>query len=574
MRNLLLATSTVALALMFSSEAYPGSQIQADSKTAPQVAESELNSPGDAPSASTVAQETEPPTPIQSAEDAAVGEQLRDLLENKLQKYVPRQQDRAGVEAFYRKRGFAPLWVSDGKSLPGAQQTVDFLHGAAADGLDPDDYPTPRFADANPARLAADELALTNSVAVFVRHASTGRVAFTRVSGAIHFDLRAPDPEQFLETIASSSDVSAALDSFNPRQPEYKALKAELAIARRSQDAEAAKAALNGKSTTPQHKDRREPKSEAARADTIIANMERWRWLPHELGAAYVMVNVPDYTLKVVNLGRTVWSTRIVVGKPGEYATPLLAETMKYITLNPTWNVPPSIIRNEYLPVLERDPNALSRLGLKIEHDRDGSIHILQPPGERNALGRIRFNFPNRFLVYQHDTPNKSLCEKPARAFSHGCMRVQHPDQYAEVVLGLSQPEDGYTAQLIRSLYGTDERNINLKNQIPVYITYQTAFVNDAMKLQMRPDIYGLDQAITNLLNGASEVADSPIFRHTVANKPVKMHVSRPVLAHVLPAARKTKLPNQPFGWEARWDANYFQSRRSAYESFSGFRSW
>jgi murein L,D-transpeptidase YcbB/YkuD len=120
--------------------------------------------------------------------------------------------------------------------------------------------------------------------------------------------------------------------------------------------------------------------------------MERWRWLPHELGAAYVMVNVPDYTLKVVNLGRTVWSTRIVVGKPGEYATPLLAETMKYITLNPTWNVPPSIIRNEYLPVLERDPNALSRLGLKIKHDRNGSIHIFQPPGERNALGRIRFN--------------------------------------------------------------------------------------------------------------------------------------------------------------------------------------
>ena len=115
--------------------------------------------------------------------------------------------------------------------------------------------------------------------------------------------------------------------------------------------------------------------------------------------------------------------------------------------------------------------------------------------------------------------------------------------------MGLSQPEDGYTAQLIRSLYGTDERNINLKNQIPVYITYQTAFVNDAMKLQMRPDIYGLDQAITNLLNGASEVADSPISRHTVANKPVMMHVSRPVLAHVLPAARKTKLPNQPFGW-------------------------
>ena len=108
-----------------------------------------------------------------------------------------------------------------------------------------------------------------------------------------------------------------------------------------------------------------------------------------------------------------------------------------------------------------------------------------------------------------------------------------------------------------------------------MYITYQTAFVNEAMQLQMRPDIYGLDQAITNLLNGASEVADSPVSRkHTVANKPVMTHVRRPVIAHVLPAARKTKLPNQPFGWEARWDANYFRSRRSAYESFGGFSSW
>jgi L,D-transpeptidase YcbB len=172
--------------------------------------------------------------------------------------------------------------------------------------------------------------------------------------------------------------------------------------------------------------------------------------------------------------------------------------------------VPPSIIRNEYLPALERDPNALARLGLKLEHDPGGSIHIFQPPGERNALGRMRFNFPNRFLVYQHDTPNKGLFEKTTRAFSHGCMRVQYPDQYAEILLRLSQPEDGYTAQVIRSLYGTGERNINLKNPIPVYITYQTAFVNDARQLQMRPDIYGLGHAITNLLKGASEVADSP----------------------------------------------------------------
>src|SRR6185503_20132689 len=109
--------------------------------------------------------------------------------------------------------------------------------------------------------------------------------------------------------------------------------------------------------------------------------------------------------LEVVKDGKPIWTTRIVVGKPGGHATPLLTETMKYITVNPTWNVPPSIIRNEYLPALARDPGALARIGLRISHNNDGSIRIYQPPGDRNALGRIRFNFPNRFLVYQHDTP-------------------------------------------------------------------------------------------------------------------------------------------------------------------------
>ena len=147
--------------------------------------------------------------------------------------------------------------------------------------------------------------------------------------------------------------------------------------------------------------------------DTVIVNMERWRWLPRQLGAssignAYVILNIPDYTLKVMQNGAPVWTTRVVTGKPGNHATPLLTETMKYITVNPTWNVPPSIIYNEYLPALQQDPTVLQRMGLRLEHNRDGTIHISQPPGEANALGRIRFNFPNKFLVYQHDTPGQA----------------------------------------------------------------------------------------------------------------------------------------------------------------------
>ena len=202
-------------------------------------------------------------------------------------------------------------------------------------------------------------------------------------------------------------------------------------------------------------------------SDIIIANMERWRWLPHDLGKTYVMVNIPDFTLRVVSNDSMVWTTRIVTGKPGRMATPLLSETMKYITVNPTWNVPPSIINNEYLPALQQDPTVLERMGLKLEQNRDGTVHIYQPPGERNALGRIRFNFPNKFLVYQHDTPDKNLFAHETRAYSHGCMRVQNPDKYAEVLLSLANPKDGYTVDRIHKMYGTGERDIQLQHADP-----------------------------------------------------------------------------------------------------------
>ena len=136
---------------------------------------------------------------------------------------------------------------------------------------------------------------------------------------------------------------------------------------------------------------------------------------------------------------------RIVTGKPG-MPTPIMSAEMKYITVNPTWNVPPSIVNNEYLPALQQDPTVLERMGLKVEHNRDGSVHISQPPGDGNALGRMRFNFPNKFLVYQHDTPDKHLFAHDVRAYSHGCMRVQDPAKYAEVLLSIVRPGDNYTA--------------------------------------------------------------------------------------------------------------------------------
>jgi len=165
---------------------------------------------------------------------------------------------------------------------------------------------------------------------------------------------------------------------------------------------------------------------------------------------------------------------------------------MKYITVNPTWNVPQSIVQNEYLPALAQDPTVLDRMGLRVSYS-GSEVQITQPPGDGNALGRIRFNFPNRFSVYQHDTPDKQLFGHEVRAYSHGCMRVQDPAKYAEVLLNIARPHERWTAERIKNMFGSAEQDVQLPTAIWVHLTYQTAFVDNAGKLQFRRDVYNLD---------------------------------------------------------------------------------
>jgi L,D-transpeptidase YcbB len=491
-----------------------------------------------------------------------VAEKIRDLFASKIDRFIDRK-NKPALEAFYAARSYAPIWVENGAESARAKAATAYLAGVDANGLDPSDYAVPSFANADPAALAEAEIKFTVSVLTYARHAQIGRVHYSRVSADIVYDLVAPDPAAVLAKLADATNVGEALDSYNPQHPGYRALKAKLAEAHgRSGDAGRVRIAA-GQTLKAGMEDPRVPflrerlgvnegdgnlfdkvLSEAVKkfqrgrdlpqtgtlnnatvdalngqrrdrdTDIIIANMERWRWLPRDLGQAYVMVNIPDYTLRVMDRGEMVWTTKVVTGQPGEKATPLLSETMKFITVNPTWNVPPSIINNEYLPALAQDPLALDRIGLKLERNRDGTVRIYQPPGEANALGRIRFNFPNKFLVYQHDTPDKHLFAKDRRAYSHGCMRVQFPDRYAEVLLNISNPRDGYTADRIRKMYGTGERDIHLTTPIPVHLTYQTAFVDDAGHLAIREDIYGRDARLLALLKGEERrIADMPVER-------------------------------------------------------------
>jgi len=495
--------------------------------------------------------------------DQRVAEKLRDLFGGRSDRIIDRKT-KAAIEAYYAARSYAPIWVDNGAESARGKAAAAHLARVDADGLDPSDYPVPSFMNADAGALAEAELKFTATVLTYARHAQIGRVHYSRVSSDIFYDLVAPEPGAVLTNLAEAKNIAEALDSYNPPHPGYKALKAKLAEMRGySGDARHSRISF-GQTLKPGMEDPRVPLlrnrlgiagaatdttydkvlAEAVRkfqrqrelpptgvlnnatvdafngprrdrdADLIIANMERWRWLPRDLGRAYVMVNIPDYMLKVVDRGATVWTTRIVAGQPGERATPMLSETMKYITVNPTWNVPPSIINNEYLPALAQDPTVLSRMGLRLEYNRDGSVHIYQPPGEANALGRIRFNFPNKFLVYQHDTPDKYLFEKDKRAFSHGCMRVQFPDKYAELLLSIANPKDGYTIEKIHRMYGTGERDIHLTTPIPVHLTYQTAYVDDAGHLAVREDVYGRDaRLLAALKNEDRRIADAPIER-------------------------------------------------------------
>ena len=537
------AAGAAAVATREASAA-PGTAPAATSETATAPKDAAVSTPATNPAV--VSEQAAAPDPLAALDpaDRAVAEKIRDLLAAKSDTIFAGKRERAAVEAFYQGRHLAPLWLDKGVENARAQAVIARLKSADADGLDVNDYKTPTFAGLSPDALAEAELKLTQTVVTYARHLQSGRFPYTRVSQNIELPQEPPDPAQILAKLAEAANAATALDEFSPPHEGYKKLKAILAQMRAKppgakEIADGPLLKLNAKAPmedarVPLLRDKLGLTGDASdlrydaklaeavkkfqranelpvtgnldsktikelngpprdkQIDTVISNMERWRWYPRDLGKAYAIVNLPDFTLRVVHNDAQVWSTRIVIGKP-DMPTPLLSETMKYITINPTWNVPPSIVYNEYMPVLQRDPMALERMGLKLVYNRDGSVHIYQPPGEANALGRIRFNFPNRFLVYQHDTPDKHMFAHDVRAYSHGCMRVQDPAKYAEILFNIARPDENWTADKVKRMFGAGEQDIQLPAQIWVLLTYQNAFVDDAGQLQIRRDIYNID---------------------------------------------------------------------------------
>ena len=387
------------------------------------------------PATDTAKTDTAKPASTVAEADQPVADKLHDLIGAKNSKYFDRKNERTAVENFYSGRSFAPLWTQASQLTDRAKGVIERLKAADKDGLEVADYPVPDFSAAKtPDDLANAELKLTASMLDYARQAQSGRVHWSRVSADIAYPDHPVDPTDVLVNISTARDASAALESYNPPQPLFRALKAKLAELRGDSEKPPAKiddgptlkftpaSGKKNKNPAVAPQDARVPTlrvrlgvtenasddhyDEAVAAavrkfqnnagldatgvlnnqtvkalnspkrdreiDTVLVNMERWRWLPRNLGEpklnnAYVILNIPDYTLKVMQGGKQVWTTRVVTGKPGIHATPLLSETMKFITVNPTWNVPPSIVQNEYLPALQQDPTVLERMGLRLE---------------------------------------------------------------------------------------------------------------------------------------------------------------------------------------------------------------
>ena len=278
--------------------------------------------------------------------------------------------------------------------------------------------------------------------------------------------------------------------------------------------------------------------------NAILLNMERWRWLPHDQGSFYVQVNIPEFMLRVYKDGEVFHTTRVVVGKPDKQ-TPIFANEMQTVVFGPYWNVPTSIKVEEIRPYVrpdggwfggggwnttvfqrhdlrikyggrEVDPNSLDWNRVDIRN-----LHLYQPPGPRNVLGRVKFVFPNKHDVYMHDTPQKHLFAKEVRAESHGCMRVQNPDQLAAVIM--SHDQNWSQARTMSAIENGYDQQIALHRKVPVYITYFTLRVNDDGSISTFRDLYGHDSRMAGALFGGRTnfvEADDGIVTQSISAQP------------------------------------------------------
>jgi murein L,D-transpeptidase YcbB/YkuD len=508
-------------------------------------AESQASSPTPAGGSGTgpvapLAQDGEPPLP-DSVIQAFVDQKPVGSRETSEER-----RRREAIAAFYASRQNAPLWLGRDGWTARARTLAARLREADQDGLDAKALHVPDLAGADDAAREPLELQLSEAAVLYGEEASGGRVNPRVVSALIAPAKNRLAPEAILPRLAQSDDPAVVLASFDPPQPRYKALRAELDRILSDKEHKPtippgrmlrlgmrdprvpllrARLALPAAETNPDVYDRRlveavksfqsgeglapngllTSKTVAALSDTsrrkadILANMEMWRWSPRDLGEDRIEVNIPDFKLTLYHGETAVHEARVVVGKAST-PTPIFSNIVRYVVVNPSWLVPQSIIKKEMLPKLATDPDYLARMGYIVTH-RGDEIEVRQPPGDHNALGRIKFLFPNDYAVYLHDTPERALFNASMRDFSHGCVRVQNPFELGEDVLGAA---NGWSEAHLKKLIGEKERTIRVPKPIAIHIEYFTMFPGPDGALVQRPDVYGYMRKIEHALGATA----------------------------------------------------------------------
>jgi murein L,D-transpeptidase YcbB/YkuD len=458
------------------------------------------------------------------------------------------------VRAFYTQRDNAPAWIDVRRPTKDGVKAIAVLKTARQHGFDASDYDAKALEELGQAveqidkqsperleKLAAFDVRLTAGMLKFGRDVAVGRA-----KGDANFKARRTSPDLVAAVSAAVDDPEKFVEAVRPPHPEYAALQKALddLIGQREKGGwvkvpSASSPALrerlsqggflkDGGEVRDAVKSFQElhaiPATGVVDAVTLAAlnvplewriqqvaiNLQRWRWMPDDLGERHLFVNIPYFHLIARESGKPVMDIRVVVGKPG-HNTPIFSEDMETVVFSPYWNIPDTIAENETAPAVARDPNYLAKQGIEIlrvsssgtqtltssdvDWDNPDALKGLvfrQKPGDGNALGHVKFLFPNPYNVYLHDTPADALFAKPGRAFSHGCVRVEEPETLSEYVLkGYSDwPEQ----RIFEAMHSGNEQQVRLKEKIPVHIAYFTAWVDDNGGLHFQPDIYGYDR--------------------------------------------------------------------------------
>lgn len=478
------------------------------------------------------------------------------------------------LRTFYTQRAESPAWVNHRRPTENAVEALKALSTARQHGFDPNGYGADDLLAMSQAveaidkesperlkRVAEFDVRMTAALLAFGRDVAMGRTKPQVPDGS--WKVRRTAPDYVASFAAAVDDPLKWIESLRPPHAEYAALQKALddlhgqkekggwvsvpAGVLKPGSSGAAVAALRQRLAASGHLKAADAASnrfdaglaaavksfqelhglkatgivDAAtttalnvpldeRIRQVALNLQRWRWMPDDLGARHFMVNIPHFHLQAREQGKTVMDIRVVVGKPGNN-TPIFSDEMETVVLSPYWNIPETIASDETAPAIKRDPGYLDRQNIEVlrvsGNSRDAvkasdvnwddeeelkDLVFRQRPGAGNALGNVKFLFPNSYNVYLHDTPADALFAKLGRAFSHGCIRVEEPEVLAKYVLRDLPEWDEPT--LFAAMRSGEEKHVKLSQKVPVHIVYFTSWVDENGGLHFQPDIYGYDR--------------------------------------------------------------------------------